>query len=138
MTCKNCERLEGELEWYRKALLAANDINERLRAERGVARLSRGKGQHSPRTKGEAMGLRRHIFADINTERAEQDEKWGGPEHDGRHSDNDWVAYIAKHLGKAVVWPFDRHRFRKQMIRVAALAVAAIEVIDRSAEGENE
>lgn len=79
-----------------------------------------------------ADGIRPTVYDHILMERNRQDKKWGGPQHDAQHSDNDWVAYIMKHAGKAVKWPFNQKNFRRQMIRVAALAVAAIEVIDRT------
>lgn len=72
-----------------------------------------------------------YIFRHIAKERDRQDAKWGGPQHDAGHSNLDWVAYIAKHLGRAVQWPFNATLFRMQMVRVAALAVAAIAWADR-------
>ena len=71
---------------------------------------------------------RANIFKSINTERDGQDAKWGGQQHDQKHTPNDWVAYIAKHAGKAA----DGDNFRAQMAKVAALAVAAIEAHDAS------
>lgn len=71
------------------------------------------------------------IFHDIDTERAVQDAKWGGPEHDDKHVIGDWVGYIRDHAERA---QFGRmSESRRQMVRVAALAVAAIESIDRQA-----
>lgn len=75
------------------------------------------------------------IYDQIKEERRIQDQKWGGIEHDDTHSSNDWVAYIAKHLGRAADW--DYTAFRRHMIRVAALAVAAIEWVDRRIETLN-
>lgn len=72
-----------------------------------------------------------NIYDEIRAERAAQDKKWGGPDFDDRHNSHDWVAYIVKHLGKAVMWPWDSALFRQQMIRVAALAVATVEAVDR-------
>lgn len=69
---------------------------------------------------------RQEIFAEVNAERVLQDAKWGGHQHDQSHSPNDWIAYITKHAGKAA----DGDSFRDQMIKVAALAIAAIESID--------
>jgi hypothetical protein len=79
---------------------------------------------------------RAKIYSEIDGERSAQDEKWGGPGHDDSHDSRDWVAFITRHLGRAVIWPFDGPLFRRQMIRVAALAVAAVEWCDRSAESE--
>lgn len=72
------------------------------------------------------------IIKDINEERTKQDDKWGGPEHDNMHNSHDWVAFITKHLGKSVMWPWDGVKFRHQMVRVAALAIAAIAWYDRT------
>lgn len=76
---------------------------------------------------------RSDIFYEINNERIAQDAEWGGIKHDDTHNSWDWIAYLTKHLGKAVMWPFNRDKFRYQMIRVAALAVAAVEWIERTA-----
>jgi hypothetical protein len=71
------------------------------------------------------------IWTAILQERANQDKKWGGPIHDDNHNSHDWIAFIAKHLGRAVEWPWNRENFKTQMIRVAALAVAALEWLGR-------
>lgn len=71
------------------------------------------------------------IYDEIQQERDLQDLKWGGPIHDDKHSSHDWIAYLVKHVGEAVRWPFALDGFRRQMIRVAALAVAATAWCDR-------
>jgi hypothetical protein len=71
------------------------------------------------------------IYEEIQLERQKQDKEWGGPMHDDNHNPHDWITYIVKHLGKSITWPFNMDTFRYQMIRVAALAVAAIEWTDR-------
>jgi hypothetical protein len=72
------------------------------------------------------------IFVEIAEERGRQDFKWGGPGHDDEHDQDDWSRFIDKHLRKATPsFRFDRELFRKQMVRVAALALAAIEWVDR-------
>lgn len=70
------------------------------------------------------------IFQEIREERQAQDAKWGGPDHDDQHVPNDWIAFIGRHAGMASYGVTDS-TFRKQMKRVAALAVAAIEAYDR-------
>ena len=67
------------------------------------------------------------IYNDIKAERCYQDLKWGGAEHDDFHNHRDWVTFIVQYLGRAAA-PED---FRTSMIKVAALAVAAIEWYDR-------
>ncbi len=80
--------------------------------------------------------MQQGIYDEIRDERDRQDKKWGGPSHDDNHSINDFIAFIAKHAGMASD-SFAVTR-RKQMIRVAALAVAAIQKIDRECEREME
>lgn len=80
------------------------------------------------------------IFADFSNERDRQDRMWGGPDHDNVHNQHDWIAYLTKHIGKAVHWPWTPELFRKQMVIVGALAMAAIEWCDRpisKVEGES-
>jgi len=72
------------------------------------------------------------IIEEILAEREYQDHKWGGDEHDDMHGSHDWVAFIIKHMGKAITWPWNGEQFRSQMIKVAALAVAAAEWYDRN------
>lgn len=81
---------------------------------------------------------REEIFNSINKEREYQDNKWGGPTIDDKYNSfNDWVAYISKYSTR---WfpggfpPYDAsvtEAFKQSMIKVAALAVAAIEQVDR-------
>ncbi len=72
------------------------------------------------------------VLEAVAAERVRQDEKWGGPGHDDQHTSHDWIAYIARHAGRAVTNKrFDELEFQKHMIRVAALAVAAVEWADR-------
>ena len=70
------------------------------------------------------------IHDEIQEERARQDAKYGGPDGDDKNTVNDWVASITRHAGWAVVRE-DLAVFRRQMVRVAALAWAAIEWCDR-------
>ena len=77
-----------------------------------------------------------NIFEEIEQERELQDKQWGGITHDDNHSFSDWIAFIVKHLGKAVLdykQPAEvrEGRFRYQMIRIAALAIAAIQATER-------
>lgn len=67
------------------------------------------------------------IWQEILHERERQAAQWGGTSHDDRNRPNDWIAYICYHAAKGSY----KADFRKQMIRVAALAIAAIETHDR-------
>ncbi|KKN26490.1 hypothetical protein LCGC14_0874060 [marine sediment metagenome] len=82
--------------------------------------------------------MNNRILAEIEAERIYQDEKWGGPEHDDQHEPNDWIAFITCWNGKAFncceKHPIDSRTFRFNMVKVAALAVAAMESVDRKEE----
>jgi hypothetical protein len=78
--------------------------------------------------------MRQKVFEEIDAERSVQDSKYGGPDHDDTLGSYDWIAFVARHLGLAVSRPWDAAVFRSQMVRVAALAVAAIEWVDRGAD----
>lgn len=71
------------------------------------------------------------VYDEIAAERAVQDAKWGGAAADDKNMPNDWIAYIAGHVGRAWSSPLDIATYRKQLIRVGALAVAAVESLDR-------
>ena len=74
---------------------------------------------------------RQRIYKEIDEEREYQDNKWG-TENDNKNTPNDWIAYITAYNGKAYRYPSDKDNFRKCMIKVAALAIAAIEACDRN------
>jgi hypothetical protein len=76
--------------------------------------------------------MRNDIFKEIDAERIAQDQRWGGPEHDDKHGSYDWIAFITRNVGLAVTRPWDAREFRRRMVRVAALAVAAVEWVDRA------
>ena len=73
------------------------------------------------------------ILQSIQCERDRQDQKWGGAEHDDQHSRDDWFEFIQ--------WQIDAHKAnpgvqrvaqaRYSLVKIAALAIAAIESIDR-------
>ena len=71
------------------------------------------------------------VILEVLEERAAQDKKWGGTEHDDQHSDHDWICFILEHAQRGELTTDTV--FRKQMIRVAALAVAAVQAVDRRA-----
>ncbi len=73
------------------------------------------------------------ILSEVGEERARQDAEWGR-DHDDGHTQSDWVALLTRHAGLAVndgVTTEDADRYRRQLVRVAALAVAAVESLDR-------
>ncbi len=73
------------------------------------------------------------IFAEVAIERAFQDAKSGGPEHDDRHTVSDWAAIIDARVALVErASNFDKSAgARRRLLQVAALAVAAIQSIDR-------
>lgn len=77
------------------------------------------------------MGNRQDIYAEIDQERTAQDAEWGGVQHDDTHSAGDWLTFLRKHWTLANNETAVGPGFRRQMIRVAALAVATVEWFDR-------
>lgn len=78
------------------------------------------------------------ILNDLNAERIYQLTKAhsaqsGGwtPEFDDQNTATDWIAFITHYAGRAYTFFKDPVYFRKYMVKVAALAIAAIESIDR-------
>lgn len=70
------------------------------------------------------------IYLEITDERLRQDAKWGGAEHDDGHSLHDWLDQIEYQHEQA--WYNEEPRTR--LVKIAALAVAALESLDRKAE----
>lgn len=71
-----------------------------------------------------------NILTEIRYERAAQDAQWGGPEHDDEHGMDEFAAFIARQMAKC-----DQGRgpdVRDRFIKIAALAVAAVESYDRT------
>ncbi len=68
------------------------------------------------------------VLKDVKVERIRQDNKWGGPEHDDTHSTWYFIALIRDKIRSIRNNPFNTRKF---FIQIAALAVAAVERIDR-------
>jgi hypothetical protein len=75
------------------------------------------------------MADKQKIFDDVKEERKYQDKKWG-LEFDKNNTANDWSSYIMTYLANASAMPTGSPEYRKLMIKVAALSVAAIEIAD--------
>jgi hypothetical protein len=76
------------------------------------------------------------IFEEIRKERAYQDERWGGSSHDDEHSVRDWVFFIVGYAGKIATspetnWGRNELNVRRYFVKIGALAVAALEALDR-------
>lgn len=63
----------------------------------------------------------------VQEERAKQDEQWGGPEHDIVHVDYEWIEYIDKQVKRGYELSQDSPEFVEPMVKIAALAFAALE-----------
>lgn len=77
---------------------------------------------------------RNSILVEVANERTIQENQGNSPAWDDTLAPWDWMAVLTRHLGKAVNKgreDADEARFRLQMVRVAALAVAAVEAQDR-------
>ena len=72
----------------------------------------------------------RAICEEIRAEREAQDAEWGGSAHDDAHSQFDWWSYIKAHNDRSIRGQ-NRDDCRYQLVRVAALAVAAIQSFAR-------
>ena len=81
------------------------------------------------------------VYDEIKDERNYQDNKWGVTADDTRNTPFHWVNYIGKYSTKWLdgSWePFQAdtvENFRTAMIKTAAIAVAAVESIDRQRKG---
>lgn len=74
-----------------------------------------------------------NILSDVRAERGRQDEKWGGPAHDDKHSAAEWVELIHYRAGRAraMAGAGDVEQTEHHLIQVAAIAVAAVEASQR-------
>lgn len=75
---------------------------------------------------------RNEIYTNITNERAYQDIKWGAT--DNQNTEFNWAAYIGAYTNRSLIGnpgnsPQRREDFKRDMIKVAALAVAAIELL---------
>ncbi|MCK5609395.1 hypothetical protein KAR91_46410 [Candidatus Pacearchaeota archaeon] len=74
-----------------------------------------------------------NIVNEVISERNRQDKKWGGAEHDDKHAPSEFVQWIEDYAGWARMMSsmLSYDRARKRLIQIAALAIAAVESIDR-------
>lgn len=78
------------------------------------------------------------VMDEIQQERQRQDQQWGGPEHDDTHDPLEWVGFIADQQEKVAIGAIQRGESyyatpdcRQRFVKIAALAVAALESMDR-------
>lgn len=69
------------------------------------------------------------ILGDVLHERESQYEKWGQQDHD----EDRWMVILMEEVGEVARAIFDENpdNYRKELMQVAAVAVAAIEAFDR-------
>ena len=106
-------------------------MNEQMTPEEMAAlRLELDRSWHD-RLESESHTER--VIATVQSERLRQREDWGD-RHDDGHSAGDWTRFLVRHLGRAeqAIEDRDAATYRRQMVRVAALAVAAVEAHDRA------
>lgn len=78
--------------------------------------------------------LRRNILDEVDGERSRQDEKFGGPDKDdARKHIVDWIQDIEAYTAwaKQMYRMGSPDKYRRRMMQIAALAVAACESFDR-------
>lgn len=74
------------------------------------------------------MAHRAEVLHDVFVERERQIIKFGGADHDDRHTMDEWRELITQRCERA---PLTQADDRRLLIEVAALAVAAVEALDR-------
>lgn len=79
------------------------------------------------------------VYEEIQAERTYQNNKWGTACDDSLNTPWMWASYISQYAtswmrGAFAINDGDAKNFRKAMIKVAAIAVAAVESLDRQQE----
>lgn len=76
------------------------------------------------------------VLVDVLAERKNQDAQWGGPAHDDAHYPIHFAGYVGRQISKAIAYreTNDAAAMRARFVKIAALAFAAVESIDRKAE----
>lgn len=69
------------------------------------------------------------VIEEVLEERSRQDNKWG----EQNHRPDTWIVILAEELGEAshAMLNILADKYREEMIQVAAVAVAAVEALDR-------
>ena len=79
------------------------------------------------------MTSREAVLFEVDAERENQNGQWGGADHDDKHSLADWNRFI-DHQQHEATYEDTLPQVRKRFIKMAALAVAAVESIDRATQ----
>lgn len=105
----------------------------------GRAVIAKAEAQQSSATMPQADAQEaslRMLLGEVRYERHRQDLKWGGPDHDDRHTTAEFVEFIEGYVGRARMLASNPGRARRRLVQVAALALAACECIDRASRVE--
>jgi hypothetical protein len=73
----------------------------------------------------------REVLAEVASERVRQDAQWGGAAHDDHHSSFEWEDFRRKFERQVFFSRNDPIAQREALLKIAALAVAQIESLDR-------
>lgn len=82
------------------------------------------------------------ICEQLVVERHAQDQQWGGPDRDDTQSRHEWLAKVEEHATRARKaigsrqQSIDLDEYRRRLIVMAALCVAAVEAHDRDCKAE--
>lgn len=73
------------------------------------------------------------ILSEVENERLRQDQKWGGSAHDDTNTPLDWYEILSDYNGWArrMATMQDINNARRRYVQIAAVAVAAVEALDR-------
>lgn len=85
--------------------------------------------------------LLERVIQEIRNERLLQDQKWGGPAFDDTQPVGYFLEYIDKKLCRnAAIGLFEENlvEARHRLIQIAALAIAAVETLDRRGLNEDQ
>lgn len=74
---------------------------------------------------------RADVIAQIEAELSRASQKWGGPSSDDRLDRLTWLRLVDEHRIRATRHGTDADEYRHEMVVIAALAIAAIEALDR-------
>lgn len=74
------------------------------------------------------------VLVDIVAERQHQDARWGGAAHDDLHYVDHWATF-REHYERRAMGAVDLDTRRAMVVKIAALAVAQLEALDRGVFG---
>lgn len=79
------------------------------------------------------------VIDDVKNERVRQFEKWDGVFSDDNYTPGDWYALIKDYncWARRMGCMGSTDKYRRRLIQIAALAVAAVEALDRDIENDN-